>query len=192
MRWISGVDDSWYCWQAQIDGLPTQNTYNDYNSTRRPGIATTVTGNGWFLDNAGGLFTSHVHMNEQQGGNVAGNLEATLYVPKIEIEIADYDSAQWDVLPEGKVILSDKETRIKVTMTPQVAFDPAICFSVLGNTLTVKTSGTKPSGMQIPISTANTTYSTQGNSFEIRKTLSRTELKTLGLLPQNIDIRAIK
>ena len=42
----------------------------------------TVSGNGWFADNADGLITSHVHMSENGGGNVAQNLEATLYVPK--------------------------------------------------------------------------------------------------------------
>ena len=103
----------------------------------------------------------------------------------IEIVIADYDSAQWDALPEGKVILSDKETRIKVTITPIISPNPVPYFDFLGNSLTLKTSKTMPTGVQIPISTANTTYSLKGNSFEIRKTLSGTELKSLGLLPQN-------
>ena len=104
-------------------------------------------------------------------------------VPGVTIEMADPDSEQWDTLPEGKVILSDKETRIKVTMKPQIAFDPATCFSVLGNSLLVKTTGTAPSGVQIPISATITEYYMRDNAFEIRKTLNRADLKSLGLLP---------
>jgi len=113
------------------------------------------------------------------------NYSHTLPIRVYEVKtvIADYDSAQWDELPEGKVILSDKETRIKITISPVPALTPQEYFAILGGSLTIKTSGTAPSGVSVPISMQNTTYSFNGNTFEIRKTLSRTELKSLGLLP---------
>jgi hypothetical protein len=87
MSWLGSgeyTDPYWYCWEAKIGGLPNQQTYQSYNSTRIPGAATTVVGEGWFADNAGGLLTAHVHMNDDDGGNVAEGLEAILYVPKLE------------------------------------------------------------------------------------------------------------
>jgi hypothetical protein len=80
------TDPDWYCWQARIDGQPSQRTYDSYDSARIPGAAATVSGDGWFADNADGLLTSHVHMCDGYGGNVAEGLEAVLYVPKIVTE----------------------------------------------------------------------------------------------------------
>jgi len=95
LRWIktlAGQSQEWYCWQAQADGLPKTNTYVSYNPSRIPGAATTVSANGWFMDNAGGLFTDHVHMSANSGGNVAGKLKATLYVPKAAVsEVCFHD-----------------------------------------------------------------------------------------------------
>ena len=86
MNWLGSgehTDPYWYCWEAKVGGLPNQQTYDSYDSARIPGAAVTVAGNGWFVDNTDGLLTSHVHMNDDDGGNVAGGLEAILYVPKI-------------------------------------------------------------------------------------------------------------
>jgi len=91
MSWLGSgeyKDPHWYCWEAKIGGLPTQQAYGNPSSVdtavRIPGAATTVAGEGWFADNAGGLLTAHVHMNDDDGGNVAEGLEAILYVPKVE------------------------------------------------------------------------------------------------------------
>jgi len=81
MRWQKSLVDSpkWYCWEAQCDGLPTEGTFNSYSSTRNAGVAETfVVGGAWLMDNRPGLLTSHVHMNDDNGGNVAGSLAATL------------------------------------------------------------------------------------------------------------------
>ncbi len=101
MRWLNcdGHNDDrspWYCWLAQLDGLPSGYTFSSYTNTRREGYEVVV-GNGWIADNEDGLLTSHVHECTTQsdgssgGGNVAGGLTATLYVlddPKL---IPDYD-----------------------------------------------------------------------------------------------------
>ena len=101
MRWLNcdGHNDDrspWYCWLAQLDGLPSGSTFSSYTNTRREGYEVVV-GNGWIADNEDGLLTSHVHECTTQsdgssgGGNVAGGLTATLYIlddPKL---IPDYD-----------------------------------------------------------------------------------------------------
>ena len=99
MSWLgSGEhrDPYWYCWEAKVGGQPGQQTYQSYDSARIPGAATTVAGEGWFADNAGGLLTAHVCMNDNNGGNVAGGLEAILYVPKVEsnVEIIEGDTPE--------------------------------------------------------------------------------------------------
>lgn len=106
MRWLNCGDHHdknapWYCWQAQIDDKPGECTYESYTSTRKSGVAETIIGNGWVAENTGGLLTSHVHENAKKGGNVAGNLTATLHVlddPKL---IPDYDR-------DGKIDSSDE------------------------------------------------------------------------------------
>lgn len=96
MRWLNcgdhdDEDAPWYCWQAQIDGRPSGRTYENYSSTRRDDMAKIVVGNGWVAENAGGLLTSHVHVNAREGGNVAGRLDATLYILEEPKVIPDYD-----------------------------------------------------------------------------------------------------
>ncbi len=106
MRWLNCGDHHdanapWYCWQAQIDGMPGESTYESYSSARKSGVAETIVGNGWIAENGGGLLTTHVCENAKEGGNVAGGLTAMLYVlgdPKV---IPDYDR-------DGKIDTSDE------------------------------------------------------------------------------------
>lgn len=90
MHWLNcdGHDDQrspWYCWRAQIDGMPNSRSFNNYSNVRLEGNEIVV-GNGWIADNADGLLTTHVDECTKQldgssgGGNVAGGLSATLYV----------------------------------------------------------------------------------------------------------------
>ena len=88
LQWLGSTPSQmlrWYCWGARIDGAPSANTYDDYDPVRIPGVATAAVGNGWFADNADGLLTEHAHMREGEGGNVAGSLAATLYIPKVTL-----------------------------------------------------------------------------------------------------------
>ena len=116
MRWLNCGDHDdnmspWYCWQALIDGLPGQKSFDDDYSegycvriSQRNNI---IVGNGWIAENEDGLLTSHVHASSRNShggsgaGNVAGGLTATLYVlgdPKV---IPDYDR-------DGKIDSSDE------------------------------------------------------------------------------------
>ena len=106
MRWLNcdGHNDNmspWYCWQALIDGLPRQKSFDDSYSegycVRISQSNNIVVGNGWIAENEDGLLTSHVHASWRNSygglgaGNVAQGLSATLYVlddPKL---VFDYD-----------------------------------------------------------------------------------------------------
>ncbi len=118
MRWLNcdGHNDNsapWYCWQAQLDGLPSRQSFNDYSNVRLEGNEL-IFGDGWFVENANGLLTSHIHECTTKfdgsfgGGNVAGSLKATLYVlddPKL-IPDSNRDGvindADKDLLAQGK------------------------------------------------------------------------------------------
>ncbi|MCL2103746.1 MAG: hypothetical protein FWH21_01610, partial [Kiritimatiellaeota bacterium] len=82
LRWVDSTDTGqrWYCWEARVDGKPGEKTFTDYSPARRPGVAEALSGDGYVVDNAGGLLTAHTHMNDTYGGNVAGGLTAMLYV----------------------------------------------------------------------------------------------------------------
>lgn len=101
MRWLNcdGHTDRqapWYCWQTQIDGLPTAKTYDDYSNLRMSG-SEIVVGSGWIAENSDGLLTEHIHESTAKldgssgGGNVAEGLEATLYVLGDPRLVFDYD-----------------------------------------------------------------------------------------------------
>lgn len=106
MRWLNcdGHDDNmspWYCWQALIDGLPRQasfdHNYSEGYCVRLPQHNNIVVGNGWIADNEDGLLTSHVHASQRNShggsgaGNVAQGLSATLYVLDDPMVVPDYD-----------------------------------------------------------------------------------------------------
>lgn len=106
MRWLNcdGHDDNmspWYCWQALIDGLPGQasfdHNYSEGICARLPQRNNIVVGNGWIAENEDGLLTSHVHASRRNShggsgaGNVAQGLSATLYVLDDPSVVPDYD-----------------------------------------------------------------------------------------------------
>ena len=86
MKWLNcdGHDDDtvspWYCWQASIDGKPSVQTFNDYGSARKEGVANVIMGDGWIAENEDGLLTAHVDENSYDSGNVAEGKTATLYL----------------------------------------------------------------------------------------------------------------
>ena len=101
MRWLNcdGHDDvyaPWYCWRANIDWLPSAQSYQNFSDIRLFGNEVVV-GNGWIAENADGLLTEHVHecTHDFYGyrglGNVAGGLSATLYVLGDPVLVFDYD-----------------------------------------------------------------------------------------------------
>jgi hypothetical protein len=112
--------------------------------------------------------------------------QVNLTVLKVELTFADPDDSNWGDLEEKKVILSDQDTRIKLTVTPQIS-DLQTIFNALGTTLTIKTTGTAPDGENYTLTTQNTTL-VQGDDYsELRVALSRADLKSLGVLPSQED-----
>jgi hypothetical protein len=87
MRWlatIEGEDIDWYCWEAKVDRQPTEATFDSYDAARLAGAAEFFpVADGWIADNRQGLLTSHVHMNANEGGNVAGSRVA--YLRKVDL-----------------------------------------------------------------------------------------------------------
>ena len=106
----------------------------------------------------------------------------TVNVLKVETAFADPDDANWGDLEEKKVILSDKDTRIKIKVTPQLA-DLQTIFYAIGTTVKIKTSGTAPNGQDFTMTSQNTTL-VQGSGYsELRVALTRSQLISLGVLP---------
>lgn len=87
----------WYCWQMQVDGLPTARTFDDYSSFRLPGRAEVVLGDGWVAENESGLLSGHVDMSTWRhdgtrgGGNVAGSRTATLHILDVSVEAVRFN-----------------------------------------------------------------------------------------------------
>ena len=97
----------WYCWEAKVDGLPTQATYESYDGTRLPKVAEFFpVANSWIVDNREGLLTSHVHMNAEEGGDVAGGKVA--YLRKVEVDVYRPQEVQnavvWDIPRKDRII----------------------------------------------------------------------------------------
>jgi hypothetical protein len=178
MSWLGSgthTDPYWYCWEAKIGGLPTQQAYGNPSSVdtavRIPGAATTVAGEGWFADNADGLLTSHVHSNGDGSGNVAEGLEAILYVPKIVTEtvatsppnrarktIGVGEEVVLRVLPEGVIVslwdrtqgggdLSYYSGPTTTYTAPSTGDDVTIIASVGGADCSVSFSVIEPTGV---------------------------------------------
>ena len=184
MEWLnsSGHENPyWYCWQARINGLPTTPSYESYTSTRLEGNEI-VHGVGWMAENASGLLTSHVHTNDDEGGNVAGSLQSILHVYQYDVSICDPDDDAWGELDASRVILDDEVLRIRVRISPAIA-TLDLCRLVMGSNILVKTSGTCPNGAEVPIEAAD--FSVYPDRSEIRMTKTFAQLKSLGILPQN-------
>ena len=106
----------------------------------------------------------------------------TVNVLKVETAFADPDDANWADLAEEKVILSDKDTRIKIKVTPQLA-DLQTIFYAIGTTVKIRSSGTAPNGQDFTMTSQNTTL-VQGSGYsELRVALTRSQLISLGVLP---------
>ncbi len=94
-------EETWYCWEAQVEDKPSQATFQSYEPDRIPGAAMFFTiGDGhWLVDNRDGLFTSHNHRTEERGGNATSGLEATL----LPMETVVGDAQNIADAPEGFV-----------------------------------------------------------------------------------------
>lgn len=101
------------------------------------------------------------------------------------VRICDPDDPSWAELDVGRVVLDDEELRIKVEIVPQLD-SLAQCRQAFGSSLTVKTSGTCPTGTSVPIPDDAAIVNLSGKS-EIRMSKPRRQLAALGLLPSEDD-----
>ena len=125
-----------------------------------------------------GLFGVH-----SSGSTFTGEgLVATLTAYKVDVAVCSPDDPGWAELDVSRVVLDDEELRIKVTVTPQMA-SLAACRQKFGDSITIKTSGTCPQGATVSLD--NAVFSNVDGKSEIRISRSFSQLKQLGLLPQN-------
>ena len=101
------------------------------------------------------------------------------------VVICKPDDLSWGVLEESQVVLDDEDLRIKITIAPQLQ-SLAQCRQMFGSSLTIKTSGTCPSGASVPIGDDASLVNPPGKS-EIRISKTRQQLITFGLLPEDDD-----
>ena len=99
------------------------------------------------------------------------------------VAVCKPSDSSWAGLEESRVVLDDEELRIKIEICPPLG-TLAQCRQMFGDSLTVKTAGTCPAGASVPIGDDATLVNTSGKS-EIRISKTRSQLKTLGLLPEN-------
>jgi hypothetical protein len=126
------------------------------------------------------LTYQYVGTGDAAGISCAAAMKMTGYKPSVSI--ANPDSAGWSDLLEKKVILSDKDVRIKISITPALP-DLATALSLFGTALKVMTSETCPSGQEFTLTEQNVTLVQMNGSTEMRVALDRPQLVSLGVLP---------
>ncbi|MBR3222497.1 MAG: hypothetical protein IKF72_09745 [Kiritimatiellae bacterium] len=101
------------------------------------------------------------------------------------ITICKPDDSAWTELEESRVVLDNEDLRIKVEVVPQFQ-SLAQCRQLFGDSLIVKTTGTCPNGVSVPIGDDALLVNSSDKS-EIRIAKTRQQLISLGLLPENED-----
>lgn len=102
-----------------------------------------------------------------------------------QVSVCTPDDPSWLELDAGRVVLDDEELRVKIEIRPPVE-SISQCRQMFGETLTVRTSGTCPSGASVPIGDEAVLVTSSGRS-EIRMAKTRQQLVALGLLPSGND-----
>jgi hypothetical protein len=109
------------------------------------------------------------------------------FVTGIRISFADPDSAEWNELSEGKVILSNKDLRIKIFVPVQVQ-SLANFYNTYGETVSLLSSISSQSGIIFPIIDGTPSLSMVANGSELRLSLTRNQLLQCGLILTNNGI----
>ena len=129
------------------------------------------------VDDPEGLFDG---CDDGEEFTAAGKV-ATITVHAVTgVTICKPEDPSWAELEASRVVLDDEELRVKIEVAPHVS-SIAQCRQMFGDTLTIKTSGTRPAGASVPI--GNGTIVNSSGKSEIRIALTRQQLKSLGLLP---------
>ena len=121
--------------------------------------------------------------NDEFGGE--GKVATISVYAVADVTICKPDDYSWTEIEESRVVLDDEELRIKITVAPQLQ-TLAQCRQMFGNSLSIKASGTCPSGTSVPIGDDALFVNSSGKS-EIRIAKTRQQLISLGLLPSQND-----
>ena len=138
------------------------------------------------LNDANKLFRTEYYGDEYYGSSHFPVLDntATVTVYKVtSVKICKSDDSSWEELEESQVILDDQELRIKINVIPQLE-SLSRCQEILKDQVIVKTSGTCPDGVSLPIGDGVVVKNINRES-EIRITKTIQQLRNLHLLPQN-------
>ena len=127
-----------------------------------------------------GLFGVHSSSDTFTG---AGKVATVVVHAVTGVTICKPNDSSWAELEESRVVLDDENLRIKIEIVPQIA-SLAQCRQMFGDSLTVKTAGTCPEGVSVPIGDDALLVNSSGKS-EIRIAKTRQQLKSLGVLPEN-------
>lgn len=160
----------------------------DYDSSPRPdydyelSCGVGANANNVVVDDPEGLFDG---CNDGEEFTAKGKV-ATINVYKVTgVAISKPDDSAWAELEGSRVVLDDEQLRIKIEVAPQIK-SLAQCRQMFGNSMTVKTSGTRPAGVAVPIPDDAAIVNMSGAS-EIRISKTRQQLISLGLLPSKND-----
>ena len=108
---------------------------------------------------------------------------AFVSVLKASVEICSPDDPDWGELDESRVVLDNESLRIKIKIVPSID-TLAVCREAFGDAIVIKTSGTNPQGVAVPID-SSAQFTRSPSCAEIRISKTRDQLKSLGLVPQS-------
>ena len=115
-------------------------------------------------------------------GFLGAGKRATLTVYDVEVIICKPESFN-EELEESRVVLDNELMKIRLEIRPRPNSTSEIV-PIFGDSLTLSTSGTLPSGAQVPLSEASS-FGYEGASAVWRFSFSRDDLIRKGLVPEN-------
>jgi N-acetylmuramoyl-L-alanine amidase len=111
--------DTWYCWEAQVNGFPTTASFttsaaNTLGIRTTTGLATVIN-NHWVVDNTSGLLTSHLHSKSI-------NKVSSLTTYLLPVEVVEVSPLTKD--EEGNDIAGSQRPSTGRPFTPFVELNP--------------------------------------------------------------------
>ena len=132
------------------------------------------------LDDPSSLFGTNENSVSFAG---AGKVATVSAYAVIGVSICKPDDSSWTELEDSRVVLDDEPLRVKIEIAPRLQ-SLAQCTQIFGESLTVKTAGTCPAGVVLPL-VGNSTISHLSGKSEVRISRTRQQLKALGIVPAN-------
>ncbi len=175
--WTYEVRQEWASCRYPFDGVNYPNY--DYTLSLGQNVPQNVA-----LDDPDNLFRTDYYGSAYYGTSHFPILDAVAYLRVYAVRsvtICKPNDPSWAEIEDSRVVMDDEELRVKIEVVPQLT-SLAQCRLQLGDSMTIKTSGSCPQGIAVPIPDDAAIVSFPGRS-EIRVTKTRQQLRTLGLLP---------